>query len=218
MQTIKIILVDDHQIVRDGISARLLLHTDIELLAEASCGTQLFDLLKVHSPDVVVLDVAMPDMTGVEICEILKKDRPEIKVVIFTGDQHKQVIFDALDADADAFIPKETSTKELIDAIYAVMNNEHYISSLVPAELMKEYANKDNNQEIKTVKKTILSEREIEVLKLIADGKSYKEIADQLFISDKTVEKHKRNIRQKLKLNNTIELVKYAIKNNLVKL
>lgn len=218
MNKIKIIIVDDHQVVRDGIVASLMFYEDIEVIAEASNGKKLIEKLDEFSPDVIILDIAMPDMSGIEACKILKKDFPEIKIIIFTGNESRESIFDALKAGADAFLPKETDREELIKAIYAVNKGEKYISKIISNTVIIDFINseKNINQENKNICE--LSEREHEVLKQIADGLSYKEIGEKLFISVKTVEKHKRNILDKLKLDTTVDLVKYAIKNKIIEL
>jgi len=214
MDKTKIILVDDHQIVRDGISASLLMYSEIEVVAEAANGKELFILLDSFSPDIIVLDISMPDLSGIEICKKLKADFPEIKVIIFTGDQNQNAIFEALEAGADGFVPKEAPGKDLVDAIHAVNKGENYLSSAISSTVLIDYI-KNSKQKKESVE---LSEREIEVLILITDGLAYKNIAEKLFISTKTVEKHKRNILNKLKLETTIDLVKYAIKNKFIEI
>ncbi len=217
MDKIKLILVDDHQVVRDGLTASLMIYNDMEVIAEAGNGKELFEKLDNYSPDIIILDIAMPNMTGIEICKMLKKDFPEIKVIIFTGNENQESIFEALQAGANAFLPKETQREELANTIYAVSKGENYISNSISNTLIIDYIKKE--QEIsKYSKKNVLSEREKEILKLVADGLPIKNIADELFISPKTVEKHKRNILNKLNLNTTIDLVKYAIKNKIIEI
>ncbi|MCD4793603.1 MAG: response regulator transcription factor [Bacteroidales bacterium] len=216
MDKIKLILVDDHQVVIDGIVASLMLYDDIEVIAEASDGKELFKKLETFSPDIIILDIAMPDITGIEICKILKKDFPEIKVIIFTGDENQDSIFKALKAGANAFLPKETQREELVSTIYAVNKGEKYISNSISNTLIIDYLEKEKKTNKYSKKKVTLSEREIEILTCIAEGLPYKIIADKLFISTKTVEKHKRNILNKLDLESTVDLVKYAIKNNII--
>jgi len=217
MNKIKLILVDDHQVVRDGLTASLMIYDDMEIVAEAANGKELFEKLDNYSPDIIILDIAMPDMTGIEICKILQKDFPEIKVIIFTGNENQESIFEALQAGANAFLPKETQREELAKTIYAVSKGDNYISNSISNTLIIDYIKKE--QEIsKYSKKETLSEREQEILKHIAEGLQIKNIASKLFISPKTVEKHKRNILDKLNLNSTIDLVKYAIKNKIIEI
>lgn len=218
MEKIKLILVDDHQVVRDGIAASLMLYDDIEVIAEASNGEELFEKLEIFLPDVIILDIAMPDITGIEVCNMLTKDFPEIKVVFFTSDENQDTIFEALKAGAKAFLPKDTQREELVNTIYAVNKGENYISNSISNTLIIDYLNKEKEAEKISNNKNTISEREKEILILITEGLPYKQIGDKLFISTKTVEKHKRNILNKLNLTSTADLIKYAIKNKIIDL
>jgi DNA-binding NarL/FixJ family response regulator len=218
LEKIKLILVDDHQIVRDGIAASMMLYDDIEVVAEAANGKELFQKLENFNPDVIILDISMPDLSGIEICEILKKDFPEIKVIIFTGNENQESIFDALKAGANGFLPKDAQREELANAIYSVNKDENYISKSISNTVIIDFIKSEKETNKLSKNTATLSEREIEVLILIADGLAYKNIAEKLFISTKTVEKHKRNILNKLKLETTVDLVKYAIKNKIIDL
>ena len=216
MDKIKLILVDDHQVVIDGIAASLMLYDDIEVIAEASNGKELFEKLETFSPDIIILDITMPDITGIEVCKMLKRDFPEIKVIFFTGNENQDSIFDALKAGANAFLPKETQREELVSTIYAVNKGENYISNSISNTLIIDYLKKEKKTSKYSKKEIVLTEREIEILTHIAEGLPYKNIAAKLFISTKTVEKHKRNLLNKLNLESTVDLVKYAIKNNII--
>lgn len=216
MDKIKLILVDDHQVVIDGIAASLMLYDDIEVIAEASNGKELFEKLETFSPDIIILDITMPDITGIEVCKMLKRDFPEIKVIFFTGNENQDSIFEALKAGANAFLPKETQREELVSTIYAVNKGENYISNSISNTLIIDYLKKEKKTSKYSKKEIVLTEREIEILTHIAEGLPYKNIAAKLFISTKTVEKHKRNLLNKLNLESTVDLVKYAIKNNII--
>jgi len=213
LNKIKIILVDDHQVVRAGIMASLLIHDDIEIVDEANNAKELIKKLETVIVDTVILDISMPDMTGIEACKIVKEKYPFIKVLIFTGTEDENDIFEALQAGADAFLPKDADALELIKAIRTINNGNIYLSKLLPSDLMVKYMQYQKQKE-----QNILTERETEILKLIAEGLPYKEIAEKLFISAKTVEKHKRNISEKLSLQTTTDIIRYAIKNKIVKL
>ena len=217
MKKIKIILVDDHQVVIDGMKAGFLLYQDIEVIAEANSGEELFDILNEKLPDIVILDISMPEISGIEVCEKIKQKYPAIKIIFFTGSETEDALFKTLKAGADGFLPKDTEREELVQAIYKVNTGENYISKKIPNTVLIDYLNKTKLTE---QKETIpqLSERELEILELIASGLQYKTIAEKLFISPKTVEKHKRNIQKKLNLQTTIDLVKYAIKNKIIKI
>ena len=218
MANIKLILVDDHQVVRDGLTASLLPYEDIEIIAEAANGKELFQKLESYSPDIIFLDIAMPDISGIEICKSLKKDFPEIKVIIFTGDEDQETLFEALRAGANAFLPKETDRKEIVKTVYSVYKGEAYISSSISNTLIIDYFKKEKEVNKFSKKEEVLTDREKEILVLLAEGLPYQKIADKLFISHKTVEKHKRNILNKLNLETTVDLVKYAIKNKIIEL
>ena len=175
MQKIKVILVDDHQVVIDGIKAGFLFYNDIEVIGEANGGAELYDLLEKLSPDIVLLDISMPKISGIDVCKKIKQDYPAIKIIIFTGDETEDALFKTLSAGANGFLPKETSRDELAKAIYQVNNGTNYISNKIPNTVLIYYINKTNPDKTKVVK-TILTVRELEIIKLIADGFQYKKL------------------------------------------
>ncbi len=219
MDKIKIIVVDDHQIVRDGIYLLVMNVPDVEIMGEAGNGDELFELLKKQQPDVIVLDLSLPKISGLEICRILHKDYPHIKVIVFSSYNDEDSIVNALKAGAKGYIPKDVFREELVTAIRAVREGQEYLSNSIPNTILLNFIKRDREKEKFDYDKLAdLTKREIEVLKLIAEGLSYKEIAEKLFISFRTVETHKNNILQKLGLKTTVDLVKYAIKNKLIEL
>jgi len=220
MKSIKVLLVDDHQIVRDGIFALLIKEHDIEIAGEASNGDELFEKLKFIKPDIVILDISMPKMSGIEIAGILNKDYPDIKIIIFSSYTDEESIFKSIRAGAKGFLPKDSMREDLVEAIHKVHQGFEYLSEKIPNTILMDYINKSNSGEEKYSNTRLgnLTKREREILKLIADGLSYKEIGNELFISVRTVETHKNNILQKLELKSTIDLVKFAIKNDLIDL
>jgi DNA-binding NarL/FixJ family response regulator len=215
MNTIKIILVDDHDIVRDGIKSILQSHSRIKIVGEAGNYDELIKILKLESPDIIILDISIPDKSGIEITRILRKDYPQIKIIILSMYIIDEFIFNSLEAGASAYLPKNTSKKELISAIEHVNEGKEFISDQISNVILKGYLQriKKGNSENKNEK---LTKREKEILVLFAEGVNNKEIADKLFISIRTVESHKNHIMQKLQLNSTVDLVKYAIKNNYI--
>jgi DNA-binding NarL/FixJ family response regulator len=215
MNDIKLIIVDDHQIVRDGIKAMFLVSKGIKIIGEAADYDSLMRLLTKQTPDIIILDISLPGKSGVEITHELKKKNEEIKILILSANTDEESIIEAIKAGANGFLPKDTSKEEFISAINLVFNNEDYFGEKLSKIIYKSYV-----QHVKTKPEhnTCLSEREIEIVKLLADGLSSKEIADILFISPRTVETHKNNIISKLNLKNNVELVKYAIKHGIVKL
>src|SRR3989339_1057803 len=138
-EQIKIILVDDHQVVRGGTKAVLIPHKNIKVLAEASNGEELFKLLESHKPDIVLLDISLPKMDGIEITRILQKNHPEIKVIIFSGKTDEDSIFDALGAGAKSFLPKDTIGDEIVEAINEVSKGNEYLSFNIPNTILIKY-------------------------------------------------------------------------------
>lgn len=222
MEKIKLILVDDHPIVRDGIFAALMNEKNIEVVGEASNGDELFRLLNENKvkADVILLDLSMPKMSGAEITHILNKEHPNLRVLIFSSYTDEDSIFSSIQAGALGYLPKDAMREELVDAIQQVYNRREYLSKSIPNTILMKFINKskESGGTIETKKISELTRRELEILKLIAEGYHYKEIGEKLFISARTVETHKNNIMQKLGLNSTIELVKYAIKNSVIQL
>lgn len=207
-----VIIVDDHQIVRDGISMLLMKTEDINIIGEAANGEQLLTLLNTQTPDIIIMDISMPKITGIELTKIIKKDYPQIEVVIFSSHSEGENVVKALEAGAKGILPKSTIREELTEALRAVYNGKEFISKYIPYSTFVNNIHKNiQNKKIEE----ILTLREIEVLKLIVDGKPNKEISELLFISQRTVEKHKSNILNKLEMKSIVELVKYAIKNKL---
>jgi DNA-binding NarL/FixJ family response regulator len=217
MEKIKIILVDDHTIVRDGIKA-LITTDEMEVINEASNAAAFFGLLKIEVPDIVVLDISLPDISGIEITRRLTKDYPQIKVVILSMHLNEDFIFNAVQAGAMAYVPKNTNRKELVEALQKVAAGEEYFSEPVSNIILKSYIKKAKKEEKNKAAEKTLSKREMEILILFAEGKSNKEIADILFISSRTVESHKNHIMQKLELKSTVELIKFAIRNNIIEI
>jgi DNA-binding NarL/FixJ family response regulator len=215
MEMIKIILVDDHALVRDGIKS-LIQSVEIEVIGEASSSAEFFALLKKQIPDIAILDIGLPDISGIEITKRLAQEYPEIKVIILSMHLDEDFIFNSVKAGAMAYLPKNTNKKELLDAIHSVAANYEYFNGPVANIILKSYLKKTREENI--AEDPALSKRELEILKLFAEGKANKEIADLLFISSRTVESHKNHIMQKLSLKSTVELLRFAIKNHIVEI
>jgi DNA-binding NarL/FixJ family response regulator len=213
---INIILTDDHQIVRDGIKAMLSDADGIRIIAQAGSGSELFDLLKTKKTDVIILDIELPDMSGIDICSRITKEYPEIRILILSMYTGEEFIFKAISEGAKGYLPKNTSREELVMAIKAVAGNREYFSPVISEIMLKSYI-----QQAKSVNRDVrdlsdLSKREIEILRMLAEGYPNTEIAEKLFISIRTVESHKSHIMQKLEIHTTVELVKFAIRNKLI--
>lgn len=220
MEQIKIVLVDDHVVVRDGIKALINSMKNTVVIAEASNEKELFAELKINNPDLVILDISLPGKSGIEIAKELQSCKPQVKVMILSMYTDEDFIFSAIKAGAKGYLSKNTSKKELQQAINDIAGDGEYFSEPISNIILKSYikkAREDKSEHIQEMEEE-LSQREMEVLKLFAEGKSNQEIADSLCISIRTVESHKTHIMKKLKLKNIVDLIKFAIRNNIINL
>ncbi|MEI8046459.1 MAG: response regulator transcription factor [Bacteroidota bacterium] len=217
METIKIILVDDHLLVRTGIANLLSGEPGFEIIGEASDAKEFFELLKQNQPDIAILDIALPGMSGIDITKKLHNDFPGIRILILSMHTSEEFIFNSINSGARGYLPKNTSRKELVEAVYAIQRGEEYFAESISNVILKSYIKKvKSNSHDEENNENLLSKREIEVLKLFAEGMTNQEIADKLFISIRTVESHKNHIMARLELKTTVDLVKFAIRNNIV--
>ena len=216
MPSIKIILTEDHQLLRDGIKA-LIASENIEIVGEAATGASLWKLLESALPDIILMDISLPDVSGIELTRTLSERFPEVKVLILSMFTDESFISQAIKAGAKGYLHKNTTREEILLAIDTVYSGSEFYSDNISKIILKSYIDnaKKNGEEINNPNE-ILSKREIEILKMFADGFINKEIADKLFISIRTVESHKNHIMQKLNLKTQVELVKYAIRHNLI--
>jgi len=215
---INIILADDHQIFRDGIKSLLSDESNLEIIGEASNGDELLSLLKTKSPDILILDVTMPKITGIELTKIITEQYPDIKILILSMHKNEEFVITAMINGAKGYLPKDTSRKELLDAINSIANGEEYLGKLISSSILKSYIKKSSSCFDRLNKDEQLTGREIEIIELIGKGFSNKEIADKLFISVRTVDSHKNHIMCKLKLRTTAELIIYGIKNKIIEI
>ena len=213
MSVIKIIIADDHLMVREGLKQLLELQGDIEVIGQADDGIQCLDMINKLKPDVVLLDINMPNMNGIQTLQVLRQNQNKIKVLILTIHNEIEYLLKAVEIGVDGYVLKDSDSSVLKKAIMAVYEGETYIEpSLTP--LMKdrlEKINKQNDDEI-------LTRREVEVLKLLAEGLFNKEIAYKLSISEKTVKNHVSNIFKKIGVFDRTQAAVYAIKNHCVDL
>lgn len=210
-QRIDVCIVDDHAMVRLGIIRLLSLSSRIGTIYEAGDGLQLLELLKDKTPDVILLDLQMPGMSGKEVCQVLAKDFPAIKIIILTMNDGLEMVEYLIQQGAHGFISKSSSTDDLEQGIIAVVEMGFYYNDLVYKALQKSRASRDQENAL-----CALSNREIEIIRLICDELTMKEIAEKLSISEKTVQNHRFNIMEKLGVHNTAGIVKYAIRNLIV--
>ena len=214
--TIGILLADDHKIVREGLRALLETQARFEVLGEADNGRTIIELARKLKPDVVIMDVAMPDLNGINATEQLTLELPEIKVIGLSMHFDKRYVSRMLNAGAYGYLRKACASEELIRAIQTVMNNRYYISdgtSSITVKEKEQYLHSDAAVDL-----SVLTPKEREVLQLVAEGKLTKEIALLLNASIKTVEKHRTTIMEKLKLHSIADLTKYALREGLTSL
>ncbi len=219
MEKINVFLVDDHDLVRDGLKALLAGIPDIGIIGEAATGSILFEKLKIVQPDILVLDISLPDISGIEITRRISAEYPEIKVLILSMYTNEDFISNALKAGARGYLPKNTTRHELVQAIYAVNKNEEYFGEAISKILLQNYvrsARESNEDEAQRAES--LSRRETEILRLFSEGIANKEIGESLGISIRTVETHKNHIMKKLGCKSTVEMLRFAIRNKLIKL
>ncbi len=210
----KVIVVEDHQILLESISLLISTIPDIELVGKASNGQKALQILEKESVDIIVSDVMMPVMNGVELVWKVKQQYPKIKILMLTVSEDAQTIKDALQAGADGFIFKSAEREELEEAISSLINNKKYFSDKAILSLAE--AQNEVYISEKEALKSILTDREIQILKLISQELSGIQIAEKLFISPTTVESHRKNLFQKIGVNTSVGLVKYALKHGIL--
>jgi len=200
---------------RDGVKSVLNDEENIDIIGEVGASEDLFELLKLQKPDLIITDISLPGISGIEIAKYISENYPEIKILILSMHSNEEFITKALSVGANGYLPKDTSMNELLDAINTIYKGENYFNKDISNTILKSIINK--SKDVKGNDKC-LTKREKEVIALVVEGLSNKEIAEKLFISVRTVDSHKNNIMQKLNLKSSVELVKYAIKNNLARL
>jgi DNA-binding NarL/FixJ family response regulator len=205
----QIILADDHLMFRNGIRRIIEDSQGLAIIGEAGDGLQLLELLKKTKPDMVILDISMPNLRGLEASHEIKTSYPDVKILILTMHRNKEYLLQAMSAKADGYLLKEDTDAQLMAAIESIRAGKIYLSPLMSEDLSQNLPGLVENTG-RSLDKT-LSTREKEVLTLLAEGKSSQEIADLLYISLRTVEHHRASINKKLKIKNIVDLVKYAI-------
>lgn len=212
----KVILVDDHKIVRDGLRSLLEKQSDMEVIAEAENGRQAVQLAKKLAPQVVIMDVALPDLNGIEAAAQIKAEVPAVKILFLSMHSDRRFVTRALQAGASGYLIKDCAWDELVGAIRSVMAHRTYLSPAVTGVIVEEYLQQTTAKQLP--EHSLLTAREREVLQLIAEGKTTKEIAAHLHVSVKTVETYRRLIMEKLNIHSVAELTKYAVREGLTSL
>ncbi len=215
MNKIRVILAEDHTIVRQGLRSLLEQSDDIEVIAEAEDGREAVNKTEQLKPDIVLMDISMPILNGIEATRQIKKKFPDIKVLILTMHTTEEYISQILHAGASGYLVKKSAHHELLSAIKAIQKGNSYLSPLVSKKVVDQYLQKTQD-DIKQDRYEKLTTREREVIQLIAEGKANKEIAERLYLSVKTVETHKAHLMEKLNLHTTTDLIKYAIQKGII--
>lgn len=216
-EKIKIAIADDHQIIREGMTALISCIPEFEVMCAAVDGDELMANIQKNTPDVVLMDIQMPGKSGIELSKILKGKYPQIRIIIFSGNIKEEDILPCINNGVKGIISKNSGIDEIKSAVFSVMNGSEYFGESITNLILKSFIEK-NKSEMNFSKQKILSDREIEIIKLFAEGLLYKEIAAELKISVRTVEAHKNNIMKKMEFKTLIDLVKYAIKNRFIEL
>jgi two-component system, NarL family, response regulator NreC len=212
---IRLLLVDDHEIVRTGISMLLESEAGMNIIGQASTGLQALEMASQLQPDVVIMDITLPDISGIEVTRRLKAQYPRIAVVALTIHEDQQYFFEMLQAGADGYVPKRAASEDLIKAIRAAFSGEVFIypslAKVLVADFLTQAADEKSKESVNGI-----TTREQEVLEMLAAGKTNEEIAVVLSISKHTVARHRENLMRKLGLHSRSELVKYAIRKGLI--
>lgn len=217
MSKIRVFLAEDHTIVRKGIRSLLDGQPGVEVIGEAANGREAVEQVAKLQPDIVLMDITMPELNGLEATRRIKKDHPHIKVLVLTMYTNEEYIHQLLQAGASGYLDKHTAPNELLSAIMAVSQGNPYLSPSISKTIIEEYLRQADEAHLEDDFDK-LSSREREVLQLLAEGDSYKDVAKKLHISEKTVGVHRVNIMEKLNLSNSTELVKYAIRKGIISL
>jgi DNA-binding NarL/FixJ family response regulator len=209
----RILIADDHAIVRSGLKRVLDAKPDMEVVAEAEDGAEAVDKALQEDVHLAILDVSMPRMTGIQAAAELHKCKPELKTLMLSMHDSEQFLFEALKAGASGYVLKSGADTDIVDAVRAAMRGDSYLYPSAVTTLVRDYVDSGGRGEEQF---DVLTPRELEVLKLIAEANTSKTIADKLFISIKTVDRHRQNILEKLGMRDRVELTRYAIRRGLI--
>ncbi|MBE7470333.1 MAG: DNA-binding response regulator [Anaerolineae bacterium] len=216
MSKIRLLLVDDHQIVRAGLRMLFMAEQDMEIVGEVSSGEEALHAVRQLKPDVVLMDVVMAGMSGIEATRRIKEANSEVAVLALTMHEDEHYFFEMLNAGASGYVPKRAAPDDLVDAIRVVSQGNVFLYPTLAKLLVKDFLQRAESGVSPPGEE--LTAREREVLTCIAEGLTNREIAETLVISAKTVDRHRENIMRKLNLHNRVELVKYAIEKGLINL
>ena len=216
MKNIRLIVADDHDILLEGLQLLLDNTHDIEVVAQAGNGLEVLEKVRKHRPDVVLLDIAMPEINGLELINLIKRISPDTQVVMLSRYEKEAYVHQALSAGASGYVVKGAPSSELIDAIRHARSGKYFLSSQIQTNVIHSFL---SNNEVKPKSNkdfSELSEREVQIFKLLIEGNSSRQIADILCISSKTVDKHRANISKKIGIENPVKMLQFAIRQGLI--
>jgi len=216
MPNIKIILADDHAILREGLSLLLKSQPDMEVVCEVCDGVKALDAVRSHHPDLLLIDIAMPNMNGIDTTRLITHNFPETKVIVLSRYEKEAYVHQALDAGAQGFVVKGAPSSELLEAIRSVVKGKFYLSSEVQASVIASFVQSKREQPQEKEALEQLSDREKQVFHLLIEGNSSNQIGEILCISPKTVDKHRANIAKKIGTENPIKMVQYAVRTGIL--
>lgn len=217
MKKIKVLIADDHQLFREGLVTLLTDSNQIEVVGQAENGSEAIDKAFKLKPDIIIMDIGMPTLNGIEATKIIKKNQSEVKIIALSMHAEKTYIKRMLEAGAKGYVQKNCAIQKLIEGIIAVNSGSIYLSESITEALVEDYLEyKKEDDQMRLIES--LTSREMEILILVASGKSTGDIAEELYISVKTIGTHKHNILEKLQLKTTADLVKFALRHNLIKM
>lgn len=218
---ITVLIVDDHTILREGMASLLSGSDDIEVIGMASSGEEAVNLVSELNPNVILMDIVMAGMNGLEATRWVKEQNADVKVVIISSEVTREYVTQGIKCGIDGYLPKDASREDVVQAIRTVAGGAKFFDDAITKLIFEDYYSREKDGRRKPSTKSVtsgLTRREYEIIEQVASGKSNQEVADALFVSVKTVETHKKNILDKLGLKNSLQLVRYAIKNNIISL
>ena len=216
MSALRIVVVDDHSVVRRGVRALLESQPGWEVLAEATTGREAVEIVRQLRPDVVIMDLSLPELNGLEATRQILKESPHTEVLVLTMHHSEELVRNVLQAGARGYVLKSDADASLISAVDSLRRHKPFLTAKVTEFVLDDYLQRVDEQDAATLPHTSLTPREREIIQLLAEGKSNKEAAAVLGVSVKTIEAHRANLMRKLRLRSLSELVRYAVRNNIV--
>ena len=210
-----VLLADDHVLIRHGIKNIIKQNDKLEVVGEVSNGEELIDFLKEQVPDLLILDISMPKISGIEAVALVKKHYPQVKVLMLTMHKNKQYFYHSMSSGADGYLMKDDSDQELLHAISKIKDGKTYISPILSDDFASDVISAHRNQQSTPFRS--LTKREYEVLQLVVEGYTSKDVAEKLCLSPRTVDHHRSKLLKKFNLRNSADLVNFAVRNGFVK-